>query len=331
MNKAIKIKYWLNNRNHRKYRNWNAFFMNCIWLFLLSVILIIIYSNIQKLNEIKILFLPLGGTLIIINLFFWIKYTWKLLKRLRYWFRGERNWIRYLVVIVIIFLVLKAYQNKNTIFDPFIEFHDKTNFSEIIPINVEIKWEDIKPSSVEDLDESEASVIQKILYATPERKEECKEAFEYVNSIRKEYYGEQMEWDDNLYEIAVFRSKDMETRGYFDHVTPEGKCVKDFKAEYGFADYNVAENCGGMTHYEDGNPIPSTSVKEAVDIWLTSRGHRYNLLYPSHEKGAIGCYKAICVFLGANREYYGLGYGSCTTGEEGIAYWKSASKQPDEI
>lgn len=326
-----KIKYYLNKRHHSRYTNWNAFFMNCFWLVLLTIFLIIIYTNIKELNETRIWFLPLGGTLFFILLFFWIKYIWILLKRISYWFKGERLWIRYVIVILILFLAWKGYQNKETILDPFFEFKEKVDFSEIMPINLDIEWDDLKPSSVEDLDDAEASTIQKILYTASERKEECKEAFDYVNKIRKENGRNSMEWSDDLYELAVSRSKDMETRNYFDHVTPEGKCVKDFKSEYGFSNWNVAENCGGMTHYEDGTPIVSTSVNEAVDMWLTSRGHRYNLLYPSHEKGAIGCYKAICVFLGANQEYYGLGYGPCTTGDEGIAYWKSVGKQPGEI
>jgi len=78
----------------------------------------------------------------------------------------------------------------------------------------------------------------------------------------------------------------MSERGYFDHITPEGTCAKDMKSEYGFKSGEIlAENCGGMTHYADGNPIHGTSVDEAVDVWMGSRGHRYNLLYEKHTKG----------------------------------------------
>ena len=64
---------------------------------------------------------------------------------------------------------------------------------------------------------------------------------------------------------------------------------------------------------------------------MESRGHRYNLLYPSHILGVAACYKGACVFLGANKEYYGLGFGPCTTGAEGTAYWETVNKQPSEI
>ena len=166
----------------------------------------------------------------------------------------------------------------------------------------------------------------------PERKEQCKVAFNYLNKLRKEKGRKELKWDERAYELAVDRSKDMVKRNYFDHVTPEGTCAKDMKSDYGFKYREiVAENCGGMTHYSDGNPIPGTSVKEAVDRWMKSRGHRNNLLYANHVSGAIGCYKSICVFYGVHHNPYGLGAGPCRTGKEGLAFWKSAGKQPGEI
>ena len=173
--------------------------------------------------------------------------------------------------------------------------------------------------------------IQKIRIP-PERKEECKAAFNYLNKLRKEKGRKELKWNDRAYKLAVNRSKDMVKRNYFDHVTPEGTCAKDMKSDYGFKFWEiVAENCGGLTHYSDGNPIHGTSVKEAVDRWMKSRGHRYNLLYANHVSGAIGCYKSICVFYGVHNNPYGPGAGPCTTGEEGLAFWNNMGKQLGEI
>ena len=61
---------------------------------------------------------------------------------------------------------------------------------------------------------------------------------------------------------------------------------------------------------------------------MTSRGHRYNLLYPSHIGGAIACYRGYCVFLGLNHDRFGEG---CNTGEEGMAFWNSVGRQPGEL
>jgi len=183
--------------------------------------------------------------------------------------------------------------------------------------------------SVENLDFSEVSEIQKVFAVPPERKAQCKEAFDYLNQLRENYSRSKLAWDDRIYELAVFRSKDMYQRGYFDHVTPEGKCAEHFKKEFNITEFGTfAENIGGMTHYENGDPVPETNVKEAIDGWMSSRGHRYALLYPypNYKKGATGCYKYICTFLVLTTEPF-----ECVHGEEGLEYWKTVPRQPGEV
>ncbi|MCR4335805.1 MAG: CAP domain-containing protein [archaeon] len=165
---------------------------------------------------------------------------------------------------------------------------------------------------------------------TPEREVECKLAFDYINEIRVENNRSPMEWDVRAYKLAVARSKDMWERDYFDHVTPEGTCAKDFKTEYGFSNREIlAENAGGMSYYSKGSV--AGDCFEAADGWLDSRGHRYNLLYSGHKSGAIGCYNEICVFFGVHSDPYGLGAGPCSTGDEGLEYWNSLPLQSDEV
>lgn len=168
----------------------------------------------------------------------------------------------------------------------------------------------------------------------PERKEECMAAFEYVNELRKQNDRNLITWDDRVYDLAVFRTKDMYERKYFDHVTPEGKCVKDFQGDYGLSQYSIAENAGAQAWNLDNknmNYDTTVDVRAQVNGWMESRGHRYNLLYPDHIIGAIGCYYGACVFLGVNQNPYGLGAGPCTTGEEGLAFWEASPEQPGEV
>ncbi|MBD3387928.1 MAG: hypothetical protein GF416_02665 [Candidatus Altiarchaeales archaeon] len=161
---------------------------------------------------------------------------------------------------------------------------------------------------------------------------ECKNAFEYLNSIRKGYSRTSIKWDERAYYLAVSRSKDMFEKGYFDHVTPEGTCVKDMKGDYGFySAENLAENIGILRRYKNGMPTSSASPANSIDRWMTSRGHRYNLLYEHHDRGAVGCYKSICTFIGVNHEPLGLGKGECTNGEVSLLYWQTTGKRPDEI
>lgn len=162
----------------------------------------------------------------------------------------------------------------------------------------------------------------------------CIGAFDYVNELRSENGRGQIKWDERVYKLAVARSKDMYERNYFDHVTPEGLCVNDFKGDYGLEGYTLAENAGAQYEGYSGSPMSYSSyinAKEQVDGWMRSRGHRYNLMYSRHVFGAIGCYRGACIFLGAHTDNYGLGAGPCATGEQGLAFWESAGRQPGEI
>jgi len=163
----------------------------------------------------------------------------------------------------------------------------------------------------------------------PERKNECLEAFDYLNGIREANDREKLVWDDRIYALAVFRSKDMKERNYIDHITPEGKCAVDFKSDFNITEYGVfAENVGGTTvTYIYLIPFYAP-VKESVDGWMGSRGHRYALLYPypDYKKAAMGCYYEICVFLVLTTEPF-----QCVRGEEGLEYWEIIGEQPGEI
>lgn len=160
------------------------------------------------------------------------------------------------------------------------------------------------------------------------------ERTDYLNKIRAKYDRKPVKWDQKLYELAIYRSKDMYERKYFDHVTPDGKCVKDFKKDFGLSSYTIAENAGASAYSLDKNNMEYANyanVNDQIDGWLTSRGHRYNLLYAAHILGVAACYKGACVFLGAHKDPDGFGAGPCNTGDEGMAYWRSAEKQPGEV
>lgn len=156
--------------------------------------------------------------------------------------------------------------------------------------------------------------------------EESKASIDYVNSIRMQNGVNTIRFDSRVYNIAMARANDMDEYGYLDHTNPQtGSCPDSIKTQYGLSNLEyVAENGFGFPtggHYSDG------LEREAVDSWMTSRGHRYNLLYP-HIAGAIACSRGgHCVFLGLNYDRFGQG---CHTAAEGIAYWNSVGKQPLE-
>lgn len=165
-------------------------------------------------------------------------------------------------------------------------------------------------------------------------KEESIKAINYLNQIRAENGKKPIEFDERLYNLAVARSKDMFLNKYLDHTSPTGECAYTMQTDFGIPrSYTIAENALGYDY--DPNckncEIKTRPMTDAIDKWMTSRGHRYNLLYDKHIAGAVGCYKSKCVFLGRHTDPYGLGGGGgCYTAEEGRRFWRSTPSQPGE-
>lgn len=127
-----------------------------------------------------------------------------------------------------------------------------------------------------------------------EAKNESIKAFEYMNSLRKENGVRELEWNENLYELALFRAKDMSERNYFSHKTPDGKCAMTYYASTYGVRGTPGENIG------EGHLIQ----KDAVDGWMRSEGHRYNMMHATHISGAIAKYKDEYVFLGLGTQLW---------------------------
>ena len=324
---------WLNSREHRRYnfeRRFNYLLRIILPLVISIVAYVIFYSNAQKLNEINLWIIRLGGILILISIFFIIKYGIKFIKELINILKRQKNWLKYLIVILIFFLLWQAYINNETVLNPVFDLYNETNFSLFSPISLgNFSFESNSDSSGGKRDF--ISTIKEVIEKDPEREEECMQTFEKLNEIRVSYGKNMISWDDRAYKLAVARSKDMQENDYMDHTSPTGQCPENMKSSYGFkSNEYLAENAGGMSYYSKGHV--AGDCDEAVDSWLSSRGHRYNLLYDDHKSGAIGCYYEICVFLGIHNNFYGLGGGGeCYTAAEGEAYWDGVGKQPGEI
>jgi len=126
------------HRNHRRYdysKKINYIGSIILKLVISLVALIILYSNIKELNEIKIWFILLGGTLLLVSAFFFLKYGWKFLKEVGNWFKRQRNWLKFIVVILIFILLWQAYTNKETVLNPILDKYHEINFSLFMPVN----------------------------------------------------------------------------------------------------------------------------------------------------------------------------------------------------
>ncbi|MDH7593145.1 MAG: CAP domain-containing protein [Methanomicrobiales archaeon] len=150
--------------------------------------------------------------------------------------------------------------------------------------------------------------------------EKAKEVLTYVNQLRAQNGLSSIRYDSRVYHLAIARVNDMDQYGYMDHVNPvTGTCPDSIKTKYGFSSGEyLAENAYG---FPSGGSYSSGMEKEAVDSWMTSKGHRANLLWPQHTAGVVACSKGgHCVFEGLNTDLFGSG---CHTAAEGIAYWNT--------
>jgi uncharacterized protein YkwD len=175
------------------------------------------------------------------------------------------------------------------------------------------------------------SAIQ-IQYNYKSTEEDAKEAINYINTLRTNNGKKSISFDKRVFELAVARAKDMRDYNYQDHTNPfTGTCPDNMKSQFGLNSYEyVAENAFGNEEYSEDSctKIEIRSMTEVIDSWMTSRGHRYNLLYDGHISGAVGCYKNMCTFLGLNYDRFGEG---CHTAKEGIEFWNTVSKQEGEV
>ena len=135
------------------------------------------------------------------------------------------------------------------------------------------------------------------------------ESMDYINEIRVGYNLTEIEFDERIYDLAVFKARQMIADEYYEHRNPHtGECIKDIKSQHGFeAHEHLAENLSGyeVINYTQGVSWNDGSVIEIVDGWMYSEGHRTNLLYPDHSAGAVACELDKCVFLGLNNKGYG--------------------------
>jgi len=102
-----------------------------------------------------------------------------------------------------------------------------------------------------------------------------------VNEFRIRHRLAPLEHSDTLAEVARGHSRDMATRDYFEHDSPEDQDVADRARAAGVSYRKVGEN---LARVEDSRQ----PVSKAIEGWMISSGHRANLLTPEFEEGGVG-------------------------------------------
>jgi len=272
-----KFVYWLKKREHYGYdysRRFNYIFKLVLGLIISLVALIIIYSNIQKLNDINLWIIKLGSVLLLISLFFSIKYVWKVIKEIMNWIERQRNWLKYLIIIIFIILLWQVFVNRTTVLNPIFNYYNKTNFSIFFPLDIKnFTWKDEASFTYGN---NKQITIPTSIKATIDKSKVESRIYELVNSERNRNGVSSLILNNYLSELAKEHSQRMIDEDFFEH-----------------SNYNLGENIGEVPIYADviwcGYTYTEDSIAECfVSGWISSSGHHMNMIDWSYFSTGIG-------------------------------------------
>jgi uncharacterized protein YkwD len=103
----------------------------------------------------------------------------------------------------------------------------------------------------------------------------------YINNIRTRNGLCALGSNQTLVNIADSRCRDMLSRNYFNHVTPEGKNIFNILQENRVMYASAGENLYGCS------PPSAGPVEVIISTWLGSGGHRENLFNPHYTRVGI--------------------------------------------
>ncbi|MFZ5448540.1 MAG: CAP domain-containing protein [Thermodesulfobacteriota bacterium] len=118
-------------------------------------------------------------------------------------------------------------------------------------------------------------------------KEVERKVFQLTNEVRQNHHLMPLSRDTALIDIARAHNDDMLNRNFFSHVSPDGKSVQERVAPaYARTLSRAGENIwsGHGYDYSDSNLM----ARVIVDSWMSSPGHRANILNPEYNYVGVG-------------------------------------------
>jgi uncharacterized protein YkwD len=115
--------------------------------------------------------------------------------------------------------------------------------------------------------------------------------FQLTNEGRRKNGLPPLDPDDSLALKAREKSDDMLKNNYFSHTSPEGKTIKDRMQEEKPASFRTISRIGEniyMGSRFDYSVDVKTQARMIVDGWMTSPGHRRNILDPNYTHLGVG-------------------------------------------
>jgi uncharacterized protein YkwD len=111
--------------------------------------------------------------------------------------------------------------------------------------------------------------------------------FQLTNAFRRKNHLPPLDPDSALVVTARAHSDDMLRRDFFSHVNPDGKAPQDrMIPAYSRTLSRTGENIWGGHGYDFSDS--KVMARVIVDSWITSPGHRANLLNPNYTHLGVG-------------------------------------------
>ena len=107
-----------------------------------------------------------------------------------------------------------------------------------------------------------------------------KRVFELVNQERKKACVAPLVLNEKLCDMATFKLNEMDELGYFDHKSPVYGSPSEMAKAFGITDRGCGENLAF-----------SSTPESVMDAWMSSEGHRANILNPKYTQIGIACHK----------------------------------------
>ncbi len=125
-----------------------------------------------------------------------------------------------------------------------------------------------------------------------------------TNSTRQEEHLPALSVNPRLTEAAAMKAEDMALKGYFSHVSPEGRSPWYWLDTAGYDYLRAGENLA----------VDFVDTKDVVDAWMQSPSHRANILKQSYTE--IGTATATGIYNGRSAvfavEFFGTPYSPST-------------------
>ncbi|MGL5244370.1 MAG: CAP domain-containing protein, partial [Sarcina sp.] len=111
--------------------------------------------------------------------------------------------------------------------------------------------------------------------------------FKIVNRERAKHGKSPLSYDKTMEKYAIMKSKDMITRNYFDHQSPEGKLITEKMNADGVKYMTWGENI----IYRKGQINVNELAEHFMERWMNSPGHRANILSDKFKTIGVGLYR----------------------------------------